>query len=45
MTFFSLRHRVQTEIGVHSASYPMGTQSSFPGDKAAGVWSWSLTSV
>jgi len=22
----------------------MGTNGSFPGDKAAGVWSWPLTS-
>jgi hypothetical protein len=33
---FSLRHRVQTGSGVHSASYPMGTRGSFPGGKAAG---------
>jgi hypothetical protein len=25
-------------------SYPMGTGGSFPGDKAAGTWSWPLTS-
>jgi hypothetical protein len=25
-------------------SYPMGTGGSFPGDKAAGPWSWPLTS-
>jgi hypothetical protein len=34
---FSLHHRVQTDPGAHSASYPMGTRVSFPGDKAAGV--------
>jgi hypothetical protein len=29
---------------VHSTSYPMGTGGSFPGGKAAGAWSWPLTS-
>jgi len=24
-------------------SYPMDTRASFPGDKAAGAWSWPLT--
>jgi hypothetical protein len=36
---FSLHHRL------HPASYPMGTRGSFPGGKAAGVWSWPLTSI
>jgi len=27
------------------ASYPMGTMGSFPGGKAAGAWSWPLTSI
>jgi len=27
------------------ASYPIGTRGSFPGDKAAGAWSWPLTSI
>jgi hypothetical protein len=31
--------------GAHPASYPMGNRDSFPGDKAAGAWSWSLTSI
>jgi len=26
-------------------AYPMGTKSSFPVRKAAGAWSWPLTSV
>jgi hypothetical protein len=34
---FSLHHRVQNGSGAHPASYPMGTRSSFPGDKAAGA--------
>jgi hypothetical protein len=34
---FSLLHQVQTGSGVHSASYPMGTEGSYPGDKAAGA--------
>jgi hypothetical protein len=40
---FFLHHRVQTGSGTHSASYPMATRGSFPGDKAAGAWSWLLT--
>jgi hypothetical protein len=42
---FSLRHHVQTDSGVHAAPYPMGTGGSFPGGKAAGAWSWPLTSI
>jgi len=42
---FSLRHRVQTGSGAHPASCPTGTRRSFPGRKAAGAWSWPLTSV
>jgi hypothetical protein len=40
---FSLLHVVQTGSGVH-LTYPMGTGGSFSGDKAAGAWSWPLTS-
>jgi hypothetical protein len=40
-----LRHRIQTDSGAHQASYPMGTRRYFPGDKAAGEWSWPLTSI
>jgi hypothetical protein len=32
---FSLLHSVQTESGVHPASYSMGTRGSFLGGKAA----------
>jgi hypothetical protein len=42
---FSLHHRVQNGSGAHSTSYPMGTRGSFPGGKAAGAWSWPLTSI
>jgi hypothetical protein len=42
---FFLRHPLQTGSGSHSASYPMGTGSSFPGGKAAGSWSWPFTSI
>jgi hypothetical protein len=42
---FSLHHRVQTDFVAHPASYPMGTSGSIPGSKAAGEWSWSLTSI
>jgi len=31
--------------GAHPASYPMSTRRSFPGSKAAGAWSWPLTSM
>jgi hypothetical protein len=34
--FFSLRHRVQTDSGAHSASCPVGTGGSFPRIKRAG---------
>jgi hypothetical protein len=34
----------QTGSAVHPTSYPMGTGGSFPEGKAAGEWSWPLTS-
>jgi hypothetical protein len=40
---FSLHHRVQTDSRAHPASYPICTEGSLPGGKAAGEWSWSLT--
>jgi hypothetical protein len=42
---FSLHHRVQNGSGVQPAFYPMVTKGSFPGGKAAGAWSWPLTSI
>jgi hypothetical protein len=42
---FSLFHSVPTDSGAHPASCPMGTGGSFPGVKAVGPWSWSLTSI
>jgi hypothetical protein len=36
---FSLHHGVQNGSGAHPASYPRGTRCSFPGGKAAGMWS------
>jgi hypothetical protein len=42
---FSLHHHVQNGSGAHPASYPMGTRGSFFGGKAAGAWSWPLTSI
>jgi hypothetical protein len=42
---FSLHHRVQNGSGAHPASYPMVIRCSFPGGKAAGAWSWPLTSI
>jgi len=38
-------HTIQISSGTHLTSYPMGTKSSFPGGKAAGAWSWPLTSI
>jgi hypothetical protein len=40
----SLLHVVQTGSGVHPTSYPISIGDSFPGGKAAGAWSWPLTS-
>jgi hypothetical protein len=42
---FSLHHRVQNGSGTYPASYQMNTRGSFPGGKAAGAWSWPLTSI
>jgi len=42
---FSPHYRVRNGSGAHPASYPMGTRDSFPGGKAAGAWSSSLTSI
>jgi hypothetical protein len=42
---FSLHHSVQKGSGAHPASYPTKTRGFFPGSKAAGAWSWPLTSI
>jgi hypothetical protein len=42
---FSVHHHIQNGSGAHLASYPMGTRGFFPGSKAAGAWSWPLTSI
>jgi hypothetical protein len=42
---FSFHRQVQNGSWAHPASYPMGTRCSFPGGKAAGAWSWPLTSI
>jgi hypothetical protein len=42
---FSLHHSVQNGSGAHPASYPMDARDSFPWGKAAGAWSWPLTSI
>jgi hypothetical protein len=34
-----------TGSGAHPVSYPMGTEGSFPGSKAARAWSWPVTSI
>jgi hypothetical protein len=41
---FFLLNIVQTGSWVNPTSYPMGTGGSFPAGKAAGAWSWPLTS-
>jgi hypothetical protein len=42
---FSPHHRVQNGSGAYPVSYPIGTRVYFSEDKAAGVWSWPLTSI
>jgi hypothetical protein len=43
---FSLHHRVQNGSGAHQASLlSNGYQVLFPWGKAAGAWSWPLTSI
>jgi len=42
---FSQWFRVDRSTGAYPVSYPMGTGCSFPGRKAAGTWSWPLTSI
>jgi hypothetical protein len=42
---FSLNHRVENGSGAYTAFYPMGTEGSFHGGKAAGAWSWPLTFI
>jgi hypothetical protein len=41
----SLFHSVLTGSGVHSASYSVGTEVPFLGDKLAEAWSLPLTSI
>jgi len=41
----TFRQRVQTGSGAHPASYPAGTWGTYTEGKAAGVWSWQLTSI
>jgi hypothetical protein len=41
----SVRHRVRTGSEAHPVSYPIGSNDCYAKDKAARVWSWSLTSV
>jgi hypothetical protein len=42
---FSLHHCIQNDSGAHPDSYPMDTRDSFSVSKAAGAWSWQLTSI
>jgi hypothetical protein len=42
---YSPHHRVQTGSGGHPISYLIGARGPFSGAKAAGSWSWPLTSI
>jgi hypothetical protein len=42
---FSLLQNVETGLGAHPTSYSMGAANSFIRVKAAGTWSWPLTSI
>jgi hypothetical protein len=42
---FSLHHYIQNGSRTYPASCPTGIRGSFPGGKAAGAWSWPLTSI
>jgi hypothetical protein len=42
---FCLLYSIQTGSEAHPPSYPMDIGGSFPGGKAAGAWSWPLTSI
>jgi len=42
---FFFHHRVQIDSEAHPAPYSVGTGSVYPGDKAAGAWSWSLIPI
>jgi hypothetical protein len=41
----SIFRSVQIGFEVHPASNQVCTEGSLPEDKAAGAWSWSLTSI
>jgi hypothetical protein len=41
----SLLHSVQTASGTHPVSCPLGTGRAFLTGKAAGSWSWPVTSI
>jgi hypothetical protein len=42
---FCLYHRVHIDSEAHPTFYPTSIRGSFPGSKAAGTWSWPLTSM
>jgi len=42
---FYSHHRVQTDPGVHQASHSTVTFDFIPESKAAGAWSWPITSI
>jgi len=42
MGHYSLRHHVQTGSEAHPVSYSLGNRGSYPGNTAAGAWSWPL---
>jgi len=45
MGFFLSSPPRQDWLWVPPSLLSMGTVGSYPGDKAAGTWSWSLTSI
>jgi hypothetical protein len=42
---FSILHVVQTDTGVHPASYPVGTGDYLPRGRAASAWGWGPENV
>jgi hypothetical protein len=42
---FSTHHSIQTDFGALTAFCTMGSGVFFPGNKAAGAWSWHLSSM
>jgi len=41
----SLHHHVQTDTAAHTASYPLGTESTFNEGNTVVSWSWAGTYI